>query len=291
VHEHVRWFGCAFTERVEVEPSVDDRIAALVGRHGPLIPLAAVMKERRAVGARDGLLRHEPPDTAPADPRIRELTTSLPLRSFAVDAATIDRLVEVVRTERPSTIVEFGSGTSTVVLAALLAERYRDGPRLVSFEQDPAWAERSRSALSERGLDGMASVIVLPLGNSEGGPAGYLLTEEAATLMRRLAPRLVFVDGPTIGSGASRLGTVDLVAPYLRGDAPLLLDDALRDAELCVAAAWEQRDGVVLHGIRPTAEGLLEATLQASSQRRRGLVDYVRRTRRHDTAPRTPGMT
>jgi hypothetical protein len=289
VHEHVRWFGCALTERVEVEPSVDERFAALVRRHGPLIPYVAVMEERRAVGARDGLLRQEPPDAAPADPHIRELTAPLRVATWA-DAAMIDRLVDLVRTERPPTIVEFGSGTSTVVLAALLAERYREGPRLVAFEQDPAWAERTRSALAERGLEGMAAVIVLPLGDSVGGPAGYLLTDEAATVMRSLAPRLVLVDGPTLDSGASRVGTIDLVAPYLRGDATVLLDDALRDAELCVAAAWQHRDGVVLHGIRPTHQGLLEGTLRSPSRRRR-LVDYLRRVPRHVTTPQIHGTT
>jgi hypothetical protein len=208
-----------------------------------------------------------------------------------VDAATIDRLVDLVRAERPPTIVEFGSGTSTVVLAALLAEHYRDGPRLVSFEQDPVWAERSRSALAQRGLEGMAAVIVLPIGNSDGAPPGYLLTEEAAALMRRLSPRLVLVVGPTLDSGASRVGTVDLVAPYVRDDATVLLDDALRDAELCVASAWAHRDDVELLGIRPTTKGLLEATLRAPSQRRGGLVDYLRRIRRHRPTPRISGTT
>jgi len=235
------------------------------------------MNERRAVGAGDGLLRREPPGTAPADPWIAKLTASLPVGNWALDAAAIDCLVELVRAERPPTIVEFGSGTSTVVLASLLAERHRNGPRLVSFEQDPAWAEHTRAALAERSLDRMATVIQLPLGERTGGPPGYLMTEEAAELLRRLAPRLVLVDGPTLDSGASRLGTLDLVAPYLRHDARLLLDDALRDAELCVAAAWERRDDAVLHGIRLTPKGLLEATLRTPSRRRQTLAPYLRR--------------
>jgi hypothetical protein len=278
VHEHVRWFGCEFSAQVEVGPSVAERMGALIERHGPLIPHAAAMKERRAVGARDGLLRQEPPGATPRDPEVAELTASLPVGSWALDVATIDRLVELVRAERPPTIVEFGSGTSTIVLAALLAERHGDGQRLVSFEQDAAWAQRTRAALAERNLDRMATVVELPLGEGASGPPGYLLTEEAAQLLGQLAPRLVLVDGPTLDSGASRLGAVDVVAPYLRDDATLLLDDALRDAELCVAAAWERRGDIVLHGIRPTAKGLLEATLRAPSRRRPGFAAYLRRS-------------
>lgn len=277
VHENVRWFDRALTLEVEAGPSVDQRLAALVERHGPLIPLQAAMDERRAVGARDGLLRQDPPGALPTDPKIAELTASLAVGTWAIDAHSIDRLAELVRAERPSTIVEFGSGTSTVVLASLLAERHKDGPRLVSFEQDPTWAEHTRAALVERGLDRMATVIQLEVGKRSDGPPGYLMTPDAAELLSRLAPRLIFVDGPTLDSGASRLGALDLVAPHLQADAMVLLDDALRDAELSVAATWERRADVLVHGIRPTPKGLLEATLRAPSRRRQGFAPFLRR--------------
>ena len=277
VHENVRWFGSPFATQVEVGPSVDQRLAALTERHGPLISLEAAVNERRAVGVRDGLLRQAPPDATPTDPEIAKLTASLPVRGRAIDAKAIDCLVELVRAEEPGSIVEFGSGTSTVVLASLLAELHRDGPRLVSFEQDPAQAERSRAALTERGLDRMATVIQLPLGERADGLPGYVLTKEATKLLRQLSPRLVLVDGPTVDSGASRLDTLDLVAPYLCEDATVLLDDALRDAGLGIAAAWERREDVALHGIRATPRGLLEATLRAPKQRHRRIAPSQQR--------------
>lgn len=215
---------------VEAGPSVDQRLAALSERHGPLIPLTAAMDERRAVDIRDGLLRQDPAGALPTDPKIAELTASLPVGIWAIDALSIDRLVELVRAKRPSTVVEFGSGTSTVVLASLLAERHKDGPRLVSFEQDPGWAEHTRAALAERGLDRVATVIQLEVGERSDGPPGYLMTAEADELLSRLAPQLILVDGPTLDSGASRLGALDLVAPHLRTDAMVLLDDARRRA-------------------------------------------------------------
>jgi hypothetical protein len=262
VHENVRWFESPFRETVEVGPTVDQRLAALAERHGSLLPVKALMVERQEIEAVDGLLR--PVTEAPlSDPAVAGLVSSLPVGTWAVDAPAINRLVELVRTERPSAIVEFGSGTSTVILASLLAELHGEGLRLVSFEQDPAWVDHTREALAERGLDGTARVIHLPVCEREGGPPGYLLTDEATALLADLAPRLIFVGGPTLASGASRLGAVEIVAPHLRENATLLLDDALRDAELCVAQAWGERDDVTLHGIRPTPKGLLEATLRA----------------------------
>lgn len=285
VHENVRWFGCTLTAPVEVEPSVDERIATLVESHGPLIPLEAAIAERRAVGAPDGLLRQGPSGAEPSDPEIAELIASLPLGGWAADAETIDRLIELVRVERPKAIVEFGSGTSTVVFAWLLAKSQKDGVRIVSFEQDPAWAERTRAALVERGLERTAAVVQVPVGARPGQPPGYVMSEEADGLLRRLEPGLILVDGPPVSSGASRVGTLDLVAPYLRGDATVVLDDALRDAELCVAEAWTLRDDFVLHGIRPTPKGLLEATLRAPNRRRRRLSSFLRKPLRRGSRP------
>lgn len=276
VHENVRWFDRPFTARVEVGDSVDRRLAALTERHGPLIPPAAAIGERRTVGARDGLVRQGMDKTAPADPEIAKLTDALAVEGWAVDAGTIDRLAEVVRGQRPAAVVEFGGGSSTIVLASLLAELHRGGRRLISFEHDPTGAERTRAALAARGLDRIATVVQLPLGRNEEGPPCYLLTDEAIRLLRRAAPQLILVDGPAPDSGASRLGTLDLVAPYLREDATVLLDDALRDAELCVAAAWESRDDIAVHGIRATSTGLLEGTLRAPARRRR-LAPFLRK--------------
>lgn len=280
VHEHVRWFDCPLRARVEIGPSATQRLAARMTRGGTLVPPAAAMEERRRIGGRNGLLRRPAPVGRPADPHIAELTSDMPIGTWALDAATIDRLVELVRDQRPRAIVEFGSGTSTVVFAALLAEQQGEALGVISFEQDAGWAARTREALRQRGLEGAAVVSQLPLGNpGNGAPPGYLLTKEAAKLLRRHPPELVLVDGPTLESGASRLGAADLVAPFVRRDVTLLLDDALRDAELCVAEAWERRVDITVHGIRTTPKGLLEATLRAPASPhgvRRRILERVR---------------
>ena len=281
VHEHVRWFGCPFSARLNVGASATERLAALTARHGPVVPADAVMRARRTIDGRDGLLRPSPPGSCSAGWANAELTRDMPVGGWALDEVTIDRLAELVRRERPRVVVEFGSGTSTIVLAALLCAEHEDedGPSVISFEEDPWWAGRTGEELKMRGLDHVATVMHLPLGQADGdAPGCYLLTDEAAEILRASPPELVLVDGPTLGSGASRLGTPDLVAGFLRRDAVLLLDDALRDAELCVAAAWQRRNDIVVHGIRPTPKGLLEATLRAPT--RRGRLSRTRGRRR-----------
>ena len=292
VHEHVRWFDCALTVRVDVQPSAGERLDSLAARYGPLIPVAALVQVRRAIARPNGLLRHVSTDrrfaelprsphpktprrkflrTAAAVTRTRhvqldELMRDLPVGGWAIDTATVDRIAQLVREVAPRAVVEFGSGTSTVVLAALLRELHVDGwPRVVSFAQDPSWLNSTRAALTERGLTEVAEVMCMSLGpTGNNTPPCYLLDDAAASFLQQHPPELILVDGPPLHPGASRLGTVDLVTPFLQRDATLLLDHALHDAELCVAEAWQRRPDVVVHGIRPTPTGLLEATLSPS---------------------------
>ena len=185
------------------------------------------------------------------------------LDEWAEDTALLRRLLELVRSERPTTVVEFGCGASTVVLASARVRPHRGGPRVVSFDHDPDRIARTRDALTERGLERAAVITYLPLDEQADGAPWYVLTDEAVELLNRHPPEMIFVGGPALDSGGSRLDTVDLVAPFLRRDVTLLLEDALHDAGLLVGQAWERRDEIVIHGIRPTARGLLEATLRA----------------------------
>jgi hypothetical protein len=279
VHEHVRWFGCGLRRRVEVGPSVAERLGTLVQRHGPLLPPLAVMEERRSVGARDGLVPPERSSAALRDPRLANLVASRPVNDVTIEADTLERIVELVRARRPAAVVEFGSGTSTLVLASVLQETLPasdQGPRLLSFEQSGYWAQSTRRSLAEHGLDPIAAVVELPIRERSGQPPGYSLTDEATAWLRRLVPEMIVIDGPSVEPGASRLGTVDLIGPYLREDALLLVTDALCDAELSVTAAWAERDDFILHGIRPTSRGLLEGTLRSPRGRLRRLARHLR---------------
>jgi len=259
VHEHIRWFDQPLRSRVDVEESVANRLRALVTSFGALMPLEEVIRLRRAVASRDGLLRTGTLPIRPAEREIDEVIRGLVIDGWALDGETIDRLVEVVRAQTPRTVVEFGSGTSTIVLASLLADT--DGARVISFDENNHWADRTSDTLRERGLDHVAVVNALPLIKGRGAPMSFGLTAEAERLLRRHPPDLALVDGPTLESGASRLGALDILSPFVRTDLTVLLDDALRDAELCIASEWKKRADLSIHGIRATPKGLLEATL------------------------------
>jgi predicted O-methyltransferase YrrM len=287
IHENVRWFEIGVPVPVHVEPSVAEQLDALQERTGPIAPLGDVRKLRAAVGRRDALVNDlvsGPPRTsAQLEPALRALIGDMAIGAWALDETTLSELATIVRRERPEAILELGSGTSTVLLSALLRELHGDQARdrLVTLEQDSHWANVTRDALVRRGLAHVASVHCVPVGPPRDGvPACYLPTQHAIASLRAAAPQLVLVDGPTLDSGASRVGAVELARPYVRDNALLLLDDALRDAELLVAEAWSQRDDVVVDGIKLIGKGLLigrfSAPPSAVPPQRRGLLGRLR---------------
>jgi hypothetical protein len=265
VHEGVRSFGRELAMGVEVAPSVEERLTALARDHGGLVPVAAAFSVRVAAGRRDALVNDLAfgalEGAAPADAEVAALLARAGVTG-AVDAAALDRLAELLRAERPRVVVEFGAGARTVVLAGLLAGLDVPDPCLLSFDQDPAAGAQLRAPLAACGLEDVVVSSHLPLEETAAGrPRSYELTDEAAQLLRRHPPDLVLVGGPVLDGETSRLGVLDLVLPFVRGRATLLLADALGDTELCVAEAWAARPEVGVHGLRPTRTGLLEAVL------------------------------
>ena len=93
--------------------------------------------------------------------RIAELKANLAALSQQADLLVelVDRFVET----RPATVVEGGSGVSTVVLA-LAAREHGIAARIVALEHDPDWAESTRRLLARHGVAEYAEVRVAPLG-------------------------------------------------------------------------------------------------------------------------------
>jgi hypothetical protein len=278
VHENVRWFDVGTPVTVEVGPSAAQRLEGLRHRYGLIAPMHEVREVRASLGRRDALandLVHHPlAADGGLEPEPAAIISDLPIGEWALDAATLAIVASFVRRERPTAVLELGSGTSTVLLAWLLRDLHGDSAtrRVVSVDEDPHWAALTRQALHARGLDDVATVSQVPLGTQPGRPVPcYVPTESVQRALEAAPPTLVLVDGPTLDSGASRLGAVELVRPFLRGRATLLLDDAFRDAELLIGEAWAREPDVTVAGIAIVGKGLLVARLDSAQGIRRRL--------------------
>ncbi len=152
-----------------------------------------------------------------------------------------DAALELVLAELEAgrrTMVECGSGRSTVICARLLAE-LGDGT-IHSLEHDPAWAAQSRELLAAERLAERATVIEAPLAPHPLAGAGGWYEREALGALPN-AIDLLLVDGPPAGDPGlerSRHPALAELGPRLAPGATILLDDARRAGEAAALERW-----------------------------------------------------
>jgi Methyltransferase domain len=167
--------------------------------------------------------------------------------------------IELLVTEigwRSASVVELGSGPSTVVLARAARRR---GGRVISVEHDPDWAAEIRELLRGEQLEAVAEVIDAPLRELPPAlrPAAAKELEPPTKwydvdAVRGACPEpieLLVVDGPPAGHAARELvrapalgALADLLAP----ECTVVLDDIARPAERRAAELWRARLGCPL---------------------------------------------
>lgn len=159
------------------------------------------------------------------------------LGGWAIDPHFANVLVRTLVEARPRTVVECGSGSSTVLSAAFMREQGEG--RVFSLDHEPDFAEKTRQMLRDRGLDGWATVIAAPLEEhpSGEGPMLWYGTEFDGALPESID--LLVVDGPPRHIGPeSRHPAVPLLLTRLSADATVLMDDGNRPDEVRIARRW-----------------------------------------------------
>ena len=150
---------------------------------------------------------------------------------------------EVSLAERRS-LVELGSGVSTVILARLVSQLRG---RIVAVEHHPGWAGWVRRQLERDGLERVGTVIEAPL---EPHPLGLDGTpwyaQEALAALPRDGIELLLVDGPPgYGDGMerSRYPALPALEGRLAPGGLVVLDDAQRPDEREILERWEGEQG------------------------------------------------
>jgi predicted O-methyltransferase YrrM len=164
----------------------------------------------------------------------------LPWTDFTMRPSAILAVVNDVALRRRQSIVECGSGNSTLYVARLLAQHRIEG-HIHSLEHDARWASVTREGLRREGLEAWATVTHAPLLD------GWY---DVAALPRGItAVDLLVVDGPPAHSAElqhSRERSLDVFRDRLTADATIFLDDAHRPGERQVLAGWRRRHGIAL---------------------------------------------
>ena len=200
-----------------------------------------------------------------ANPHLATVLSGLDRDTYSIGTEALVFLDMQVRKVRPQAIFEFGSGASTVVLAASMASLHGEEglPHVFSIEQEEAYLERTRRLLGLAGLTGHVRLAHRPLEKKTvlGRPTRcYQMDDRFLCNFLTAAPDLLLIDGPS-GRGDVRYGTLPLILPHVRRPCRLFLDDALRSDELRIALLWRSIAGFEVDGIHLVGHGLLEGRL------------------------------
>jgi predicted O-methyltransferase YrrM len=156
------------------------------------------------------------------------------------DAAAI--LAREIAIRRPNTIVELGSGVSTLMVGRLL-QRMGCG-RLISLDHDPSWAEETRRHISANGLQNYVEVLDAPLARQQFDGKDFDWYQIPAQLRNVQQIDMLTVDGPpqTVDPTVlARYPALPAFASQLSKQAVIFIDDAKRVTEQAMVQKWLQQ--------------------------------------------------
>ena len=175
--------------------------------------------------------------------------------SWPVSADFAFYLVQLLETNDYDTIIEFGSGISTVIIAKTLAKmatRRQDKPPVafVSFDHLEQYYQQTLAQLNQADLADKVQLELAPLQPytaPKGNTYPYYNCHDKLAKFAQQHPHtgkrlLVLVDGPPAATGKhARYPAAPVVLKYFKGaHIDLLLDDYIRDDEKEIAKLWQE---------------------------------------------------
>lgn len=170
----------------------------------------------------------------------------LPSSTEAMRPAAINTILNDIVVNQRSNIIEFGSGISTLYIAALIKEKGRG--KLISFEHDETWLKIVKEMLVENSLSEFVSLQYAPLISehpwfSESQTSWYDINY-VSKVLNNIMIDLLIVDGPPAGSRLSgqyqysRLPARFAVQSHLSSTHAIILDDFNRPGEQRIVKRW-----------------------------------------------------
>lgn len=182
----------------------------------------------------------------------------LPWSIWALAPDAILRVLGFARINRWTTVVECGSGISTVLLAREF--KARASGHVYALEDDPAWCDLVREMLAERGLSNWATVVHAPLVETTVDGMSFRWYDRGAIEHVLALPKIdaLIVDGPKGATGSlARYPALPIFRHQLGESFMLLLDDGHRADETEIARLWRNRYNVAM-SLRDTSRGQWE---------------------------------
>ncbi len=161
----------------------------------------------------------------------------------AIKPSAVTLIANEIIIHNRNSIIEFGSGISSLIFASLLKSSKKKG-KLLTIEHDHLWSSLIKTKIFEYDLQDYVEIIVVPLNKEDLTSKSLWYSHEV--LNKFLIDKsfdLVIVDGPPAYDRKKKLArypALDFVTPFLKDDFTIFLDDANRDGERQIVKMWKQ---------------------------------------------------
>jgi predicted O-methyltransferase YrrM len=162
-----------------------------------------------------------------------------PTRGWAASPDLLLLLVSLVEQHRPATIVDLGSGSTTLWMASTLRSAGIEG-RVIAFDHDATFAQQTRDALVAHGLEKFAEVRHAPLTEVEfaGEQWPWYALDQLTDVS---GVDLLVIDGPPgTARPHARYPALPVLADRLTAHAHIVLDDYGRTEETEMVDRWQR---------------------------------------------------
>jgi predicted O-methyltransferase YrrM len=177
------------------------------------------------------------------------------INSWIFHGESIKYLWEVLAKHQPKSIIEIGSGLSTVVFAVYaktMQVHHEKTVKILSIEHDEQWALKTRSRLQEHGLDQLVCIKTCPI--VESSFLGYFGKTYSLDRLEDASFDFALIDGPPGNIG--RLLTVLSIPSLVERGSVIIVDDIDRKPEFDSLRLAEKLGLIRIQELSPVGNGL-----------------------------------
>lgn len=169
------------------------------------------------------------------------ITPRYPLPSMSRWTACPDLAKTILREcmmNKPSLVVELGSGISTLITAYALEQHGEVGAQVISLDHNKEYTQKTKNLLKSHKLESNAQVIYSPLEPRQIDDKIYNWYSLEG-LTTKINIDLLIVDGPPVKTNQlARYPALPSLLLRLSKDCVIILDDAARQSEQQTVSLW-----------------------------------------------------
>ena len=179
----------------------------------------------------------------------------IPTSDSSLNAHSIATILNDILINQRASILELGSGISTLYIARLIKSKAIKA-KVLSVDSNAAWLSILEEQLTSEGLRELVSLVHAPLtGKAEDTLLPWYCQSSLSEALKKVPPLdLVLVDGPIACDKKrmlARLPAFGFLTPHLASRFAFYLDDTHRDGEKKCMEQWQRKYHVRFQKINP----------------------------------------